>query len=46
MLGGISLHVYQAGKGILDEWSLENYAKFLGDPFYRDVLWRTLALGA
>lgn len=46
MLGGISLHVYQAGKGILDEWSFENYATFLGDPFYRDVLWRTLALGA
>jgi putative spermidine/putrescine transport system permease protein len=46
MLGSISLHVYQAGKGILDEWSFENYATFLGDPFYRDVLWRTLALGA
>ena len=46
MLGSISLHVYQAGKGILDEWSLENYTTFLGDPFYRDVLWRTLALGA
>lgn len=46
MLGGISLHVYQAGKGILDEWSFENYATFLGDPFYRDVLWRTLSLGA
>ena len=46
MLAGISLHVYEAGKGILDEWSVENYAKFLGDPFYRDVLWRTLALGA
>ena len=46
MLGSISLHVYQAGRGILDEWSFENYARFLGDPFYRDVLWRTLALGA
>jgi len=46
MLAGISLHVYEAGKGILDVWSVENYAKFLGDPFYRDVLWRTLALGA
>lgn len=46
MLGSITLHVYEAGKGILDEWSFVNYTKFLGDPFYRDVLWRTLALGA
>jgi putative spermidine/putrescine transport system permease protein len=46
MLGAISLHVYQAGRGILDEWTLQNYATFLADPFYRDVLWRTLGLGA
>lgn len=46
MLAGISLHVYQAGKGILDEWTIQNYVQFLSDPFYRDVLWRTLALGA
>jgi putative spermidine/putrescine transport system permease protein len=46
MLGTISLHGYQAGKGILDNWTLENYATFLGDEFYRDILWRTLALGA
>ncbi|MEO5784654.1 MAG: ABC transporter permease [Casimicrobiaceae bacterium] len=46
MLAGISLHVYQAGKGILDEWTIQNYVRFLSDPFYRDVLWRTLALGA
>ena len=45
MLAGISLHVYQAGKGILDEWTIQNYVQFLSDPFYRDVLWRTLALG-
>ena len=46
MLGTISLHGYEAGKGILDSWTLENYAKFLGDEFYRDILWRTLSLGA
>lgn len=46
MLGAISLHPYEAGQGILDRWSLENYQHFLGDPFYRDILWRTLGLGA
>lgn len=46
MLAGISLQVYEAGKGILDEWTIQNYVLFLSDPFYRDVLWRTLALGA
>ena len=46
MLATISLHVYEAGRGIRDEWTLANYTHFLGDPFYRDVLWRTLALGA
>ena len=37
--------MYQPGKGILDEWTIQNYVQFLSDPFYRDVLWRTLALG-
>lgn len=46
MLGTISFHEYQAGVGILDAWSLDNYARFLDDPFYRDVLWRTLSMGA
>jgi putative spermidine/putrescine transport system permease protein len=45
MLGAISLHEYRAGVGILDIWSADNYAHFLGDPFYRDVLWRTLSMG-
>jgi len=45
LLGAISLHGYRAGVGILDTWSLENYTKFLEDPFYRDVLWRTLWMG-
>ncbi len=45
LLGSISLRGYQAGTGILDIWMLENYTKFLGDPFYRDVLWRTLGMG-
>lgn len=46
MLGAISLHSYEAGKGILENWTPENYIQFLGDEFYRDILWRTLALGA
>ncbi len=46
MLGTISFHDYQAGVGILGTWGVDNYARFLGDPFYRDVLWRTLSMGA
>ncbi|HZQ63545.1 MAG TPA: ABC transporter permease [Casimicrobiaceae bacterium] len=46
MLAVISLHGYQPGTGILDTWSVDNYEKFLGDVFYRDVLWRTLGMGA
>jgi putative spermidine/putrescine transport system permease protein len=46
LLGSISFQGYEAGKGILDTEGLGNYGSFLGDPFFRDVLWRTLGLGA
>jgi putative spermidine/putrescine transport system permease protein len=45
LLGSISFQGYEAGKGILDTEGLGNYGTFLGDPFFRDVLWRTLGLG-
>ncbi len=46
LLARISFDAYQAGHGIIDTWQLANYSKFLFDPFYRDVLWGTLLLGA
>ena len=46
LLGTISFHVYEAGKGILDLWTFANYAAFLGDAFYNGVLAQTLLLGA
>ncbi len=41
----ISLRGYEAGIGILPGTDLGQYARFLGDPFYRAILWRTLGLG-
>jgi putative spermidine/putrescine transport system permease protein len=46
LLARISLDGYQPGHGIINMWQLSNYAKFLSDPFYRDILWGTLLLGA
>ncbi|MBI2847486.1 MAG: ABC transporter permease [Chloroflexi bacterium] len=31
--------------GVVSEWNIENYARFLTDPFYLGVLWRTIFLG-
>jgi putative spermidine/putrescine transport system permease protein len=41
----ISFRGYQAGVGILPTWEVGHYARFLGDPFYRGILWNTLGLG-
>lgn len=40
-----SLRPYVPGHGIADGWTLENYAVLLEDPFYLEVILRTLALG-
>jgi putative spermidine/putrescine transport system permease protein len=40
-----SLHPYVPGTGIGTEWTLSNYAQILGDPFYLEIIGRTLALG-
>jgi putative spermidine/putrescine transport system permease protein len=34
------------GRGILKTWELTNYAAFLGDAFYLDILWRSLGMAA
>src|SRR3712207_1837509 len=47
MLAVISFRGYEAGgKGITDSWELTHYLAFLGDPFYRAVLWRSLGMSA
>jgi putative spermidine/putrescine transport system permease protein len=46
LLARISFDAYEAGSGIIDTWQISNYTKFLFDPFYREVLWGTLLLGA
>lgn len=42
----ISFKTYRPGRGIVDTWQLGNYTKFVTDPFYLNVLWSTLAVGA
>jgi len=46
LLAVISFKDYQPGRGIIDEWQLGNYTRFLTDRFYLDVLWSTLLTGA
>jgi putative spermidine/putrescine transport system permease protein len=46
-LGIISLRGYEpGGRGMLDTWELTHYANFLGDPYFRGVLWRSLGMAA
>lgn len=40
-----SLRPYVAGQGIGEGWTLEHYAKALGDPFYLEILLRSVGLG-
>jgi putative spermidine/putrescine transport system permease protein len=45
VLATMSFRGYEAGgRGILRTWELTHYAAFLGDPFYRDILWRSLGM--
>jgi putative spermidine/putrescine transport system permease protein len=46
LLARISFMGYEAGHGIIPAWQMANYKKFFFDPFYRDILWGTLLLGA
>ena len=40
-----SFHSFDPSKGTLPNWTLENYKKFLSDPFYLSILWRTVKVG-
>jgi putative spermidine/putrescine transport system permease protein len=47
VLGIMSFRGYEpGGRGILKTWELTSYAAFLGDPFYLDILWRSLGMAA
>jgi putative spermidine/putrescine transport system permease protein len=46
MLVPTSLHEYRPGAGIATEtWTLQNYARIFADPYYLEVVLRTLGLG-
>jgi len=46
LLGVLSLHGYEPGRGILqDVWTLDNYTRFLFDPYYLGVLGKTVQMG-
>jgi putative spermidine/putrescine transport system permease protein len=41
----LSLHPYDAGVGISKVWTLANYTSILTDEYFREIVYRTLALG-
>lgn len=47
LLAVMSLRGYEAGgRGILPTWELTHYRAFLGDPFFLDILVRSLGMSA
>ena len=47
MLGVMSFRGYEpGGRGILETWELTHYTAFLSDPFFLNVLWRSLVISA
>ena len=40
-----SLHPYIPGTGIGSDWTAQNYLRAVSDPFYLEIIGRTLALG-
>jgi putative spermidine/putrescine transport system permease protein len=40
-----SFHPFDSTSGMGEGWTLENYGKFLFDPFYLGVLWNTIRIG-
>ncbi|MCG7333717.1 ABC transporter permease [Sporosarcina sp. ACRSM] len=40
----MSFKTFDASLGVGDQWTLQNYLKFLSDPFYLEVLWRTIKI--
>jgi ABC-type spermidine/putrescine transport system permease subunit I len=45
-LAALSLRHFDRTTGAIGGLSLDNYGKFLGDPFYLGILWRTFKLAA
>tara|TARA_R110002020_G_scaffold375654_1_gene586875 strand:+ start:12950 stop:13801 length:852 start_codon:yes stop_codon:yes gene_type:complete len=41
-----SFHHYVPGQGAIDGWTLDNYTRILTDGYYREILGRTLLMGA
>ncbi|GLB60120.1 ABC transporter permease [Cytobacillus sp. NCCP-133] len=39
-----SFKTFDASTGIGNEWTLQNYIKFMSDPFYLGVVWRTVKI--
>ncbi len=45
VLGVMSFRGYEpGGRGILETWELTHYTAFLSDPFFLNVLWRSLVI--
>ena len=42
----LSLKEYVPGTGISGNWTLANYTQIVTDEYFREVVYRTLALGA
>ena len=40
-----SFRPFDPSSGVGSGWTLENYTKFLTDPFYLSILWRTVKIG-
>jgi putative spermidine/putrescine transport system permease protein len=39
-----SFKTFDANSGIGDQWTIQNYVKFLSDPFYLGVVWETVKI--
>lgn len=39
-----SFKSFDASTGVGNEWTLQNYIKFMSDPFYLGVVWRTVKI--
>lgn len=47
LLGITSFRGYEpGGRGIIETWELTHYVAFLSDPFFLNVLWRSLVISA
>ncbi|WP_454688551.1 ABC transporter permease [Achromobacter aloeverae] len=44
LLGRYSLNRFVPGKFMVDGLTIENFLRFFSDPFYLDILWRTIGI--